>query len=126
MLKSSEAYPGGKAVQESWDHAQRDMRCCGVSNYTDWALNKNLQGSVPDSCCLPDSFKENCGKDILQTGGNTTTVFHEGCADAIMKPSSLAIIIILSVVIGVTQLQILGIVLACCLAGGIHKGYEPV
>ena len=39
---------GYSGVTETWDYVQQSLKCCGVTNITDWA-GANL--SIPVSCC---------------------------------------------------------------------------
>lgn len=66
--------------REYWDEVQRNERCCGVSNYTDWytIADPDYPLAVPDSCCdgpicglqgAKVAFDEGCyqkGKDWLK------------------------------------------------------------
>jgi len=56
LLDSMENYgkDNSTTITESWDQLQTEFECCGVNNYTDWAIeNSAFAGAdkVPASCC---------------------------------------------------------------------------
>ena len=43
---------GHGGISHTWDLVQRDLHCCGVTNYMDWSGVSNFsEGQTPDSCC---------------------------------------------------------------------------
>ena len=41
-----------KSARSIWTLIQQDLKCCGISNSSDWQENPlYAKGSVPDSCC---------------------------------------------------------------------------
>ncbi|XP_041366186.1 tetraspanin-9-like [Gigantopelta aegis] len=53
--------------RESWNFIQKEFKCCGVNNASDWfSLSKN---AVPDSCCQSTG----CGQQ------GTTLAYRVGC-----------------------------------------------
>ena len=58
--------PGSEGVTQVWDILQRDLKCCGVINATDWNgkpfQDKNC--NAPDSCCTLEFT--GCGQDQLK------------------------------------------------------------
>lgn len=111
---------GKKGVTESWDRAQDEFQCCGVNTYTDWSGKGSIGvGNVPFSCCSIASV--NC--TTTPTASNT---WKKGCVDAFVDWVKDNIYIIAGVGIGLAFVQILGIILAVCLARSIKKEYEVV
>ena len=52
MEKSLKNYgsEGHDGVTQTWDLVQKEFKCCGVEDWTDW---KEVTGdAVPDSCCI--------------------------------------------------------------------------
>ena len=57
--------PGFEGVTQVWDNIQRDLKCCGVINATDWN-GKPFQSNpynVPDTCCIQEYT--GCGQGLL-------------------------------------------------------------
>ncbi|XP_014679689.1 PREDICTED: CD63 antigen-like [Priapulus caudatus] len=105
------------------------FECCGAVNYTDWAMNSFYKDNtdVPDSCCKPvadaEGYLDGCGKGQR---ANATNIYTIGCADGMQNWFVDNIVLIGGIGIGIAFIQILGIVLACCLGRGIRKEYEVV
>lgn len=89
--------------QQVWDNIQRGLTCCGLNNAAEW-------GTVPSSCCAPDTqvctefnaFSKGCGgavNDFIGTSGN----------------------IIGAVALGVAGIELIGFIFACCLANSIRN-----
>nr|XP_058937375.1 tetraspanin-9 isoform X2 [Kogia breviceps] len=57
LLYNSENNVG---LKNAWNIIQAEMRCCGVTDYTDWypVLGEN---TVPDRCCMENS--QGCGRN---------------------------------------------------------------
>ncbi|KAM4610487.1 CD63 antigen isoform 1-T2 [Polymixia lowei] len=101
------------------DKLQEDLKCCGVSNSSDWKNYKPDGNSVPDSCCL--NVTVNCG---VQAMTNASRVHEEGCQTAVedLLKKNIQWVIVAALVIAF--LQIMGIVFSCMLMRGIRSGYE--
>ena len=57
--------PGFEGVTYCWDEFQRNLKCCGIVNATDWK-EKPFQidtNDAPDSCCVIEFSR--CGEDQL-------------------------------------------------------------
>lgn len=75
------------AVDMTWDDLQRELKCCGLANYTDWHRDRRRWPKndwVPDSCCDLDQFDlssprsfDNCGKMM-----NPDLFYKQGCYKA--------------------------------------------
>ncbi|KAK2900754.1 hypothetical protein QQF64_015248 [Cirrhinus molitorella] len=87
--------PDTKAV----DALQRELRCCGVKNYTDWLetrwFNQSRKFEVPLSCCKRNFHSCNGTLDSPQM------LYNEGCQHKLKEKLLLSVnvIIIISVVV---------------------------
>ncbi|XP_059114644.1 tetraspanin-9 isoform X2 [Peromyscus eremicus] len=61
-------------LKNAWNIIQAEMRCCGVTDYTDWypVLGENI---VPDRCCMENS--QGCGRNT------TTPLWRTGCYEKV-------------------------------------------
>ncbi|GFS01828.1 tetraspanin [Elysia marginata] len=68
--------PDAQGWSTSLDSMQKDLRCCGADNYTDWYDVRAWPGErrVPDSCCLKP--EPGCG-----AAGNVAQWHQRGCID---------------------------------------------
>ncbi|KAK7086846.1 hypothetical protein SK128_016087 [Halocaridina rubra] len=74
------------SIIDSLQH--RELQCCGVRNYTDWAnytFGELFPNSVPDGCCRPFLLRKNCGINVLEKEYFEKMIFLDGCYEAIMK-----------------------------------------
>lgn len=112
-------------IYQFWTNTQRNEKCCGVDNATDWKNNTilNKTRSVPDSCCKEE--KDDCGKGYFGHS-NASVVFQNGCYDVLKDGYKYSMLIVGGVSIGVALLMVVGIILAFALAHAIHKGYNVV
>ncbi|KAM3933637.1 CD63 antigen [Leptodactylus fuscus] len=110
-------YKNSTEVQKGIDDMQRDFKCCGAANSSDWRNYDPFKGTnqVPDSCCK--TITKDCGK-------NATAIYTEGCVSTIENLLKRNIGIVAGVALGIAFFEILGIVFACCLMKGIRSGYE--
>ena len=104
------------SIRKAYDDVQRDLKCCGVKNYTDWGEN-NL--NIPQSCCKAETC-DTCVMEDIYTEGCLLLVFRDAHEDGIITLT----IIILFGLFQVTGL-ILSILLIFC---GDDKGkkYESL
>lgn len=116
-------YKNESVERETIDFLQKDGECCGINNYTDWGLNEqyNKSESVPDSCCKDD--KDGCGQGGLIDPEKINT---HGCISYIeeLLVKYYVAIGVITVILALTV--IMGIILACCLAKAVSKGYNTV
>ncbi|XP_033728409.1 CD63 antigen-like [Pecten maximus] len=98
-----------------WDLVQKDFKCCGTTNGTDWVSANN--GTYPKSCCK---------KDAATCDGKGTGIYTEGCLDAFVNWVKDKIFIVGGVGIGLAFVQIVGILFACCFGRALKKEYEVV
>ncbi|BFZ00422.1 hypothetical protein BsWGS_03461 [Bradybaena similaris] len=121
---------GEGEITNALDELQEKLVCCGIDNYTDWFNTpySRAQGekSVPESCCRV-SVKE-C-RHIGVSGGNATTedIYTQGCHKFVVNFINGNMGPIGGVALGISFFQVLGAVLAFCLAKSINKAkYEQV
>lgn len=111
-----------QGLRDGWDQVQTNLKCCGVTNYTDWYNIQAWPGKnyVPDSCCK-DPQGVTCG-----TKENPSFWYTRGCLGELKYwlKSHLYIVGVVGITVGV--LQVLGMVAAmalfCCLRN--DKYYE--
>jgi CD63 antigen len=122
ITKSLVGYKNSSAVQQTWNAAQVDFKCCGANNYTDW--NKVLSGNVPDSCCL--TISAGCGKGLasLPKSAVADNIYTDGCIDNVENYVSGNLLLLGSVVISLILVQVIGLILAAWLAHAIRKEYQ--
>ncbi|KAK7116190.1 tetraspanin-3-like [Littorina saxatilis] len=101
-------------MQEQMDFVQTELKCCGISNASDWndspAWRANHTDSVvPMSCCFDLSV-------------NTTTcaigsknMYKEGCLDSLEHKFTTNLVYIASITIAFAIIQILGLISTCIL-----------
>jgi len=108
-------------VQGNW------LKCCGISDYTDWDLNIYFNCTspsreacgVPFSCCRHqnDQLIENtqCGydtRDKSKTANPDQKIYTEGCLKAFIQWLNGNLIPVAGVAVAVALIQILGICFA--------------
>lgn len=117
---------GDKPTDDFVDLLQHDLKCCGSSNYTDWASTKWANShalSVPDSCCKTEEKGCGVGKlplDPLQT------INQVGCYSKFKEFFESKILIVAGIGIGIGLVELLGIIFAFCLASAIKRKHEIV
>jgi len=103
-----------QGLKDAWDSVQRNMKCCGVDNYSDWygITSWKDHNYVPDSCCLIETAL--CGR--MQD----PKLWHQkGCYEELKYwlKANLYIVGVAGITLGV--IQVLGMVAAmalfCCL-----------
>ncbi|XP_069762817.1 CD63 antigen isoform X2 [Narcine bancroftii] len=99
----------------SIDTLQKQFKCCGGVQYSDWF--PQLNNTVPDSCCRV--IKKGCGKNT-----SASNIYVEGCIKSIRSWLEENILIVAGVALGIALFQLLGIIFACVLMKGIKSGYE--
>ncbi|CAG9761946.1 unnamed protein product [Ceutorhynchus assimilis] len=94
---------------DSVDFIQENLHCCGAQSFSDWQYSRWIKGSpgimnkVPDSCCKTPTFL--CGKR-----DHPSNIFYAGCEDKITIILKLGLWIICAVSLGVSVLQVVGVV----------------
>ncbi|KAL0968847.1 hypothetical protein UPYG_G00272650 [Umbra pygmaea] len=107
--------PGEDAVTRAVDKLQQEFKCCGSSSYSDWSgsswiLKPANDRKVPDSCCKTPS--EHCGR---RDHPSNIYRLEGGCISKLETFILSQLQILGAVGIGVAFLQLLGMMLVCCL-----------
>ncbi|GAU99606.1 hypothetical protein RvY_10579 [Ramazzottius varieornatus] len=118
----------GQLDKALWDRLQDQLHCCGVRNYNDW-LSNNLK--IPDSCCR-DKSRPNCAelsadtKRVCDRPDNVDIcpIFTKGCLDTAEDYAKDNIGTVGGIGFGIAAFQVLGVVLAACLARKIREDSE--
>lgn len=110
----------------TWDNIQGEFSCCGAVNYTDWRSNSHLNMSVPTSCCvkwaqMPCNVT---GLPFSPPDFAANVIYTDGCVDTVSHWAISKVFIIGGAAAGLTFVQVLGIILAICLARGLKEKYE--
>ncbi|KAJ8002482.1 hypothetical protein DPEC_G00159370 [Dallia pectoralis] len=115
--------PGEEGVTRAVDRLQQEFKCCGSNRSSDWSdspwiLRPDNDRLVPDSCCKTPS--ERCGQrahpsNIYRVEG--------GCVTKLEKFILSQLKILGSVGIGIAFLQLVGMLMVCCLYRNLKK--EP-
>lgn len=120
------AYYISEDITISWDQRQTQFECCGASNYTDWTQNLIMNGSVPESCCIPGDGCNVTGLALTSAEYAENIIFTTGCVESLGTWVLGDIGKIIGIAVGLTFIQVVGIFLASCLAWDVKKKYEFV
>ncbi|KAM6961015.1 CD151 antigen isoform 2-T2 [Aplochiton taeniatus] len=116
--------PGEECITQAVDRLQQQFKCCGSNSSTDWSDSAWIQAPsndrlVPDSCCkTPSDF---CGR--RDHPSNVYRV-EGGCIMKLEEFILSQLQIIGAVGIGIAFLQLVGMMLTCCLYQNLKE--EPV
>ncbi|KAG5882058.1 hypothetical protein JTB14_007720 [Gonioctena quinquepunctata] len=116
MVESMNNYDTSKSDKIAWDNIQKKLECCGVDGPGDWTKR-------PASCChptrenAPDPSAEHCknakpGDDFM---------YSYGCFDELQMKAQSSAKVLIGVGIGVAFIEIIGIILACCMASAVKN-----
>uniref|UniRef100_A0A8I5ZUS8 Tetraspanin n=1 Tax=Rattus norvegicus TaxID=10116 RepID=A0A8I5ZUS8_RAT len=98
------------------DKLQKENKCCGASNYTDWERIPGMaKDRVPDSCCI--NITVGCGNDFKES-----TIHTQGCVETIAAWLRKNVLLVAGAALGIAF--VLGIIFSCCLVKSIRSGYE--
>ena len=81
---------------------------------------------MPDSCCVTEV--NGCGKGVL-TGGESSAVSRihaDGCLTTVRKVISSNVVLVGGIAAGVVVLQLIGIIIVCCLANRMREQKQYV
>jgi len=133
VISELKLYESDTWVQYKWDTLQSEFTCCGAygyhQGYTDW--KKTIMGahwnSVPDSCCL--TYYPGCGSSLFDYDDLReviTKINIHGCIPIMKTRLKTHVNYILMTFAGVggilAVLQLMIIVLSCCLASNFSQG----
>ncbi|XP_074126190.1 CD63 antigen [Sminthopsis crassicaudata] len=111
-------YEKNNITTEFLDKLQKEFTCCGAANYTDWEQVPQLgKNKVPDSCCK--NVTVGCG-----TAFKLMDINEEGCVEKIGNWLKQKALVLAGAALGITFVEILGVIFACCLMKNIRSGYE--
>lgn len=115
-------------MSQTWDIAQADFKCCGVTNYTNWKTSDYFEkmDAVPDQCCK--TITDGCGKGKLSMSYEDAAkeINVDGCFTVLEKSIEDNIGAVGGVAVGIIVLQIVGVLIACMLAGNMRRRYNYV
>ncbi|KAL8595955.1 hypothetical protein ACOMHN_018267 [Nucella lapillus] len=123
---------GEEEITQAFDELQQKLSCCGINDYSDWfkspwATEQKEKNTVPVSCCRGDT--KTCQNSNLPSSANGTVlpVFTHGCHKLVVDFINGNMGPIGGVALGISFFQVLGAILACCLAKSISKAkYEEM
>lgn len=135
VMPELSSYETDSWVRYKWDTIQREFTCCGgygyAQGYTDWKHTSmgGARNSVPDSCCLFEA--PGCGGDLFAVNDLRVIISKinvHGCLTVMQRrlDSHVTVILIVFSAIGglLAVIELLGIVLACCLASSFSRDEE--
>lgn len=109
-----------KGVSETWAYIQKDFGCCGVSNYTNWKMADSMEdANIPDACCI--DTEPGCGQGMLLANANLENINQDGCVLLLETAVLKNISTVLGVAVAIVVLQLLGVLVACMLAGNMKR-----
>lgn len=118
---------GYEGVTKTWDGVQMELDCCGISSYTDWSSTEFSNSSrVPDACCQEPTVDCGAGMLVKPEADAAAAIWTTGCLPKLEQQVQKNIVAVGGAGVGVAFLQILGVILACCLGKSIKKEYETV
>lgn len=127
LTRSFKKYtPGKNLLAKAWDYMQVWLSCCGSEGYWNYAkvnfTKPNIH--VPTTCCKlskadPESpVAQNSTMCQQEASVSNQTVFtylqKEGCYKSLEDAIKSHLGLIIGIGVGIAMLQLLGIVLACC------------
>ncbi|KAI5694706.1 hypothetical protein M8J75_003694 [Diaphorina citri] len=117
LRKSLGNYTYTDVDRQAWDSTQRYLQCCGVDSPRDWS-QVFAENQVPASCCrnAPDNPIALC-RNTFDDG----IVFQQGCFERMAAQVKEKSTMIMAVGIGIALVEVIGIVLSCCLASTIKN-----
>lgn len=124
----SQYTPGKNLLAKAWDYMQVWLKCCGSTGFKDYQhvnFTKPTQ-HVPLTCCkLSNKDPENpkpldsnkCLEEATIPSSQNNTFMYlqgEGCYSSLEDAIKSHLGLIIGVGVGIAMIQLLGIVLACC------------
>lgn len=131
LTKALEKYgmEGEEEITHAVDDMQKKLVCCGIANYTDWyktAWSKaEGEKAVPLSCCGVSDRR--CQHTDLTPKIASENIHTQGCHKLVVDFINGNMGPIGGVALGISFFQVLGAILALCLAKSITKSkYEQI
>uniref|UniRef100_UPI00358F6171 tetraspanin-7 n=1 Tax=Myxine glutinosa TaxID=7769 RepID=UPI00358F6171 len=128
LSKAIHSYKGSSQsnTDTAVDDLQKNLHCCGLTNYTDW--QETVYGQtygVPASCCHKPEACPASGLHNSTVVGSL--VFQKGCFSLVTGFMESNLAVIAGCAFGIAFSQVFGMILACCLAKHINSNqYEIV
>ena len=83
------------------------FKCCGWTLFEDYEFS-NKSNPVPDACCK--TVVENCGQRK-----HPSNIYYEGCVDRFGPILKEYLLILGSVALGFSIVEVFGLIFSCCL-----------
>lgn len=105
------------------DRMQEEFHCCGALSYSDWAGSEWVvsgdayNNTVPDSCCKTPSRL--CG-----VRDHPSNIWYNGCIHRLEEELASHLLILGAAGCGLCAIQLLGVILACCLYLKLRQGED--
>ncbi|CAK9814642.1 CD63 antigen [Anthophora quadrimaculata] len=112
-------YSTNSDIRRSWDIMQHDLQCCGITGATDWSHVDFPENTVPNSCCKEVPQGSTCDT-------NSIYIYPSDCMSNLQSAIGHNALILGGVGIGISIVQLIGVIFACCLARSIRREYETV
>ncbi|XDV28714.1 hypothetical protein PO909_031931, partial [Leuciscus waleckii] len=98
------------APSRAIDYVQRQLHCCGITNYLDWKntswFKESRNNSVPLSCCKPNV--SNCTGSLSRPGD----LYPEGCEALVVKKLKEIMMYVIWAALTFAAIQMLGMLCA--------------
>ncbi|XP_043932323.1 tetraspanin-3-like [Protopterus annectens] len=99
------------AATRAIDYVQRQLHCCGISDYKDWEntlwYKETKNNSVPLSCCKADVI--NC----TGTMNRPSDLYAEGCQVLVVSKLQEIMMYVIWAALAFAVIQLLGMLCAC-------------
>nr|XP_022329944.1 tetraspanin-3-like [Crassostrea virginica] len=114
--KAIDAYHPNSTQKDQMDYLQRNLKCCGVRNASDWLHAKNwaptANKAVPRSCCVSGI---NCTEEERKKYNDPKFIYVKGCFEKLEHEFMDNLAYIAGTAIGLTVIMILGMICSCIL-----------
>ncbi|XP_071955893.1 CD9 antigen-like isoform X2 [Antedon mediterranea] len=102
------------AAQKGVDLLQEKLKCCGIDSYMDWFDSGQM---IPDSC--------SCNTTEDKSGCSDRGFYLNGCGKEIEEDVLTNIFILAGIGVGISFIEILGMLFSVVLCCAIFKSYDP-
>ncbi|XP_061163668.1 tetraspanin-36-like [Saccostrea echinata] len=116
LHKAINAYNSNSTQRDQVDYLQRNLKCCGVNNASDWLSAKTWaptsNKTVPESCCVADI---NCTEEERKMIYNPKYIYQKGCYEKLEHEFMSNLAYIAGTAIGLAVILVLGMICSCIL-----------
>ncbi|XP_006815755.1 tetraspanin-18-like [Saccoglossus kowalevskii] len=153
MSKSMEKYESADSTETysvAWNAAQSFLQCCGIDNYTDWQdttwateqTPTNVDGvditlDYPLSCCYVEDPTQVVSGETPMPDNVTACIgfgvdvpnkymYSDGCYTTLKQYLEDNIMYVGAVALGIAFIEIMGLILSCCVYRGLKKAEEVI